>query len=106
MGILLFLTVLLIAACGLIYELIAGTIASYLIGDSVFQFSTVIGTYLFAMGLGSAISRYLSKGLVQRFIWIELMLGLVGGFSSALLMLPFAFTQGFRINRCTSPLLK
>jgi len=48
MGILLFLTVLLIAACGLIYELIAGTIASYLIGDSVFQFSTVIGTYLFA----------------------------------------------------------
>ncbi len=97
MGILLFLTVLLIAACGLIYELIAGTIASYLIGDSVFQFSTVIGTYLFAMGLGSAISRYLSKGLVQRFIWIELMLGLVGGFSSALLMLTFAFTQGFQL---------
>ena len=81
MGILLFLTVLLIAACGLIYELIAGTIASYLIGDSVFQFSTVIGTYLFAMGLGSALSRYLSKGLVQRFIWIELMLGVVGGLS-------------------------
>ena len=50
MGVLLFITVLLIAACGLIYELIAGTIASYLIGDSVFQFSTVIGTYLFAMG--------------------------------------------------------
>ncbi len=97
MGILLFLTVLLIAACGLIYELIAGTIASYLIGDSVFQFSTVIGTYLFAMGLGSALSRYLSKGLVQRFIWIELMLGLVGGFSSALLMLTFAFTQGFQL---------
>src|SRR5271156_5588864 len=97
MGILLFLTVLLIAACGLIYELIAGTIASYLIGDSVFQFSTVIGTYLFAMGLGSAISRYLSKGLVQRFIWIELLLGVVGGFSSALLMLTFAFTQGFQL---------
>ena len=97
MGILLFLTVLLIAACGLIYELIAGTIASYLIGDSVFQFSTVIGTYLFAMGLGSALSRYLNKGLVQRFIWIELMLGLVGGFSSALLMLAFAFTQGFQL---------
>src|SRR5271154_210723 len=97
MGILLFLTVLLIAACGLIYELIAGTIASYLIGDSVFQFSTVIGTYLFAMGIGSALSRYLNKGLVQRFIWIELLLGIVGGFSSALLMLTFAFTQGFEL---------
>jgi len=97
MGILLFLTVLLVAACGLIYELIAGTIASYLIGDSVFQFSTVIGTYLFAMGLGSALSRYLNRGLIQRFIWIELMLGVVGGFSSALLMWAFAFTQGFQL---------
>ena len=57
MGILLFITVLLIAACGLIYELIAGTLASYLLGDSVLQFSTIIGCYLFAMGIGSALSR-------------------------------------------------
>lgn len=97
MGILLFLTVLLVAACGLIYELIAGTIASYLIGDSVFQFSTVIGTYLFAMGIGSALSRYINKGLARRFVWIELVLALLGGFSSALLLLAFAFTQGFQL---------
>jgi len=97
MAILLFLTVLLVAACGLIYELIAGTVSSYLIGDSVFQFSTVIGAYLFAMGVGSAISRFFNKGLVRRFVGIELALALVGGFSSALLMLAFAFTQGFEI---------
>jgi spermidine synthase len=97
MGVLLFISVLLIAACGLIYELVAGTLASYLIGDSVFQFSTVIGTYLFAMGVGSAISRYLNRGLVYRFVWIELTLGLIGGFSSAFLMLAFAYTQGFEL---------
>src|SRR3984957_1169887 len=97
MNILIFLTVLLVAACGLIYELIAGTIASYLVGDSIFQFSTVIGTYVFAMGLGRALSRYLNKGLIQRFIWIELMLGVVGGFSSAALMWAFAFTEGFHL---------
>jgi spermidine synthase len=97
MGILLFISVLLIAACGLVYELVAGTLASYLLGDSVLQFSTVIGTYLFAMGIGSALSRYLNRGLVYRFIWIELLLGVIGGFSSALLMLAFAFTQGFSI---------
>ena len=97
MGILLFISVLLIAACGLIYELVAGTLASYLLGDSILQFSTVIGTYLFAMGIGSALSRYLNRGLVYRFIWIELLLGVIGGFSSALLMLAFAFTQGFSI---------
>ncbi|HKV26019.1 MAG TPA: polyamine aminopropyltransferase [Candidatus Acidoferrum sp.] len=97
MGILLFISVLLVAACGLIYELIAGTLASYLVGDSVFQFSTIIGTYLFAMGLGSALSRYLNRGLVQRFVWVELMIAVIGGFSSALLMLAFAFTQGFEL---------
>ena len=97
MGILLFITVLLIAACGLIYELIAGTLASYLLGDSVLQFSTIIGCYLFAMGIGSALSRYIDRGLAYRFVWIELMLGVIGGCSSALLFLAFAYTQGFQL---------
>ena len=97
MGILLFITVLLIAACGLIYELIAGTLASYLLGDSVLQFSTIIGCYLFAMGIGSALSRYIHRGLAYRFVWIELMLGVIGGFSSALLFLAFAYSQGFQL---------
>src|SRR6266403_1092699 len=97
MGILVFISVLLVAACGLIYELVAGTLASYLVGDSVFQFSTIIGTYLFAMGVGSALSRYINRGLANRFVWIELLLGVIGGFSSALLMLAFAFTQGFEL---------
>src|SRR3989440_3202119 len=97
MGILVFISVLLVAACGLIYELVAGTLASYLVGDSVFQFSTIIGTYLFAIGIGSALSRYINRGLANRFVWIELLLGVIGGFSSALLMLAFAFTQGFEL---------
>ena len=97
MGVLVFISVLLVAACGLIYELVAGTLASYLVGDSVFQFSTIIGTYLFAMGIGSALSRYINRGLANRFVWIELLLGVVGGFSSTLLMLAFAFTQGFEL---------
>src|SRR5437879_5301670 len=97
MPLLLFVSVALIAACGLIYELIAGTLASYLLGDSVFQFSTVIGSYLFAMGIGSYLSRFIARGLVARFVSIELMVALVGGFSSAALFLAFAYTQGFRL---------
>ena len=97
MPIVLFVSVALIAACGLIYELVAGTLASYLLGDSVFQFSTVIGSYLFAMGVGSYLSRFITRGLVARFVSIELMVGLVGGFSSAALFLAFAYTQGFRL---------
>jgi spermidine synthase len=96
-GILLFITVLLIAACGLIYELVVGTLASYLLGDSVLQFSTIIGCYLFAMGIGSALSRFINRGLAYRFVWIELLLGVIGGFSSALLFLAFAYSQGFQL---------
>jgi spermidine synthase len=92
----LFVTVLLIAACGLIYELVAGALASYLLGDSVMQFSTIIGTYLFAMGVGSWLSRFIHRGLASRFVSIELMVALVGGFSSTLLFLAFAYTDAFR----------
>ena len=98
MSAVLFLSVFLIAACGLIYELIAGTLASYLLGDSVLQFSTIIGSYLFAMGIGSWLSRFLNRGLVARFVAIELMVGMVGGFSSALLFLGFAYGHGFRFE--------
>lgn len=97
MPILLLLSVLVIAACGLIYELLAGTLASYLLGDSVLQFSTVIGTYLFAMGIGSYLSKFVGRGLVSKFVQIELMVGLIGGFSSTVLFLAFAYTQGFRV---------
>lgn len=97
MHIALFLTVLLIAACGLIYELVAGALASYLLGDSVTQFSTVIGTYLFAMGIGSWLSRYVTRGLVARFVAVELMVAVVGGLSSTLLFLAFAYTESFRL---------
>src|SRR5512140_435237 len=97
MSVVFFISVFLIAACGLIYELISGTVASYLLGDSVLQFSTVIGSYLFAMGIGSYLSRFVTRGLVAQFITVELMVGLVGGFSSSLLFLAFAYTQSFRL---------
>ena len=94
----LFLSVCLIAACGLIYELVAGALASYLLGDSVTQFSTIIGTYLFAMGIGSWLSRFVVRGVVTQFVVIELLVGVVGGVSSLLLFLAFAYTEAFRFT--------
>lgn len=93
----LFLTVLLIAACGLVYELVAGALSSYLLGDSITQFSTVIGTYLFAMGVGSHLSRYVTRGLAWRFVTVELMVAVIGGFSATALFLAFAWTDSFRL---------
>ena len=47
----------------------------------------VIGVYLAAMGMGSYASRYVVSGIVSRFIDIELMIAVVGGFSAALMFL-------------------
>ncbi|ARK13591.2 polyamine aminopropyltransferase [Fibrella sp. ES10-3-2-2] len=94
---LLLLSVFVIATCGLIYELIAGTLASYLLGDSVTQFSTIIGTYLFAMGVGSWLSNRLDGNLLRWFVRIEILVGLVGGFSAPLLFVLFEYVVSFRV---------
>lgn len=97
MTVALYASLFLVSTCGLIYELVAGALASYLLGDTVLQFSTVIGAYLFAMGVGSWASRFVGRGLLARFVQVEILVGVVGGFSSTLLFLAFAHAAGFRI---------
>lgn len=94
---LLLLTVFVIATCGLIYELVAGTLASYLLGDSVRQFSTIIGVYLFSMGIGSWLSRFIDGDLLRWFIRIEIIVGIVGGISAPLMFLLFEHAASFSV---------
>ena len=86
----LFLHVLIIATCGLIYELLAGTLASYVLGDSVTQFSLIIGIYLFALGVGAWLSRFIDTNLARYFVEVELGVAVLGGVSAPLLFLSFA----------------
>ncbi len=86
-------SVFVIAICGLVYELIAGTLSSYLLGDSTTQFSLTIGLFLTSMGVGSFLSRFLTRRLVFWFIAIELLIGVVGGFSALAGFAAFAFTD-------------
>jgi spermidine synthase len=94
---LLLISVIVIATCGLVYELIAGTAASYLLGDSVTQFSTVIGCYLFAMGAGSWLTKYVERNLIGVFIKVEILVGAIGGASAMLLFLLFDHVASFRV---------
>ena len=93
----LFLNVLVVATCGLVYELLAGTLASYVLGDSVTQFSLIIGLYLFAMGVGSWLSRFVEGDLARRFIDVELGVAVLGGFSAPLLFLSFSRLSYFHV---------
>ncbi|AXI03205.1 polyamine aminopropyltransferase [Aquirhabdus parva] len=95
----LIISVFVVASCGLAYELITGALASYLLGDSILQFSTIIGTYLFAMGIGSHFSKYIKdEDVLQRFIEVELLVGLIGGLSATFLFVIFAWlSMPFRV---------
>ncbi len=90
-------SVFVVATCGLVYELLASTIASYLLGDSVTQFSTIIGVYLFAMGLGSWCTRYVKTGELRLFIRAEILIAMIGGWTAALLFLLFPVVDEFRV---------
>jgi spermidine synthase len=94
---LLYVNVVVVATCGLVYELLAATMGSYLLGDSILQFSLVIGLYLSAMGVGAWASRHLEGNLARRFIDVELAVALVGGLSAPILFLAFAEVQRFQV---------
>jgi len=98
----LLVSVFVVAACGLVYELVAGALASVLLGDSVLQFSTIIGSYLFAMGVGSWLSKLIERQLIAQFLRVELLVAVAGGLLPALLYavhgsLPASSTLAFRI---------
>ncbi len=91
----LFLNVLVIATCGLVYELQAATLSSFVIGDSVTQFSLIIGLYLSALGVGAWLSRFIEKDLARAFLEVELGVALVGGLSVPLLYLTYTRPGAF-----------
>src|SRR3954453_22891015 len=91
----LFLNVLIIATCGLIYELQAATLSSFVLGDSVTQFSLIIGLYLSALGVGAWLSRFIDHGLARAFLEVELGVALVGGLSVPALYLVYSRPGAF-----------
>lgn len=88
-------SIFIVAASGLLYELLIGTVASYLLGNYVMQFSLVVGFFLFSTGVGSYASRYIKEDLLTAFIAVELALALVGGFSSLMLVWAYVLTPWF-----------
>lgn len=91
---LLLASVFVVAHCGLLYELIAGAVSSYVLGDAVTQFSLVIGVFLCAMGLGSYAAKFVKTDLLYRFVTIEIWLGLLGGTSSVSMFAVSALAPG------------
>ncbi len=93
----LLVSVFIIATCGLLYELMLSSLSSYFLGNSITQFSITIGLFMFFMGIGSYLSKYVKKNLFETFVVIEIILGLFGGVSALVLDLVFAYTFHYNI---------
>ena len=78
-SVILLLSVFVVGFCTIIYELLIGSVSSYFLGDSIKQFSLVIGLTMTAMGLGTLASRVVKSNLIYWFILIEIILAIVGG---------------------------
>lgn len=88
-------SILIVALCGIVYELIIGTVSSYLLGNSVYQFSLTIGFFMFAMGIGSYVSRFVKNNLIEVFVGVEIILAIIGGMCSVTLFMVFPFEPAF-----------
>lgn len=102
---LLMVSVFIIASCGLAYELIAGTLSAYLLGNSAVQFSVVIGLFLTAMGIGSFLSRYVTRNLIRTFLYAEVAVGVIGGVMPLVLFFCFAMGTSYTLVLVTLCLL-
>lgn len=79
--------------CSIIYELLISTTATYFLGDGVRQFSIIIGVYLFSMGIGAFLSKFLKHKPLTFFINVEYLLGFIGGISVPLLYMLFVYVS-------------
>lgn len=77
---------------GIVAEYILATLATYFLGDSVFQWTMVLSVMLFSMGLGSRISKWMEDHLLEKFIVIEFTLSVLVGISAALAYFLAAYT--------------
>ncbi len=62
---------------GIVAEYILATLATYFLGNSVLQWTMIVSVMMFAMGIGSRISKLLKNNLMQYFIATEFTLSVV-----------------------------
>lgn len=91
------LTTLIISGCSICYELIISAVSSYLAGDTTLQYSITIGLYMSAMGLGSFLSKFLKTDLFNKFVCVEIGVGIIGGMSALVLFLANLYLEQYQL---------
>ena len=84
-------------ACGIAYEYTLGALGNNLMGSSHEQIFVVIGLMMFAMGLGATLQKNISGDLVDKFLLVEILLGLTGGVSALLIYLAYVYSSSYML---------
>ena len=93
------LIVMFLGGAGLVYEYVLSTMATQILGNSIEQFSLIIATMLFAMGIAGFAQKFVTESapLEDLFVLIEIILAVVGASSPFLLYLAFAYLTHFSL---------
>ncbi len=78
---------------GIVAEYVLSTLASYFIGNAILQFTLIVSIMLFAMGLGSRLSKSFNKNIIFWFVIIELTLSILVSFSAIASYIAFGITN-------------
>ncbi len=83
-------------AAGLIMEYVLATVSTYVLGNSIEQFSMVIATMLLAMGIAAFLQRFVGDNhLVEKFVVVEVLLALLGGFAPLIIYGAYATLDSY-----------
>lgn len=82
---------------GIVAEYVLSTLATYLLGDAIFQWTIVMSLMLFAMGAGSRLSKSFDRNLIDLFICVEFTLSLLCASASILAYGLAAYTEDINL---------
>jgi spermidine synthase len=85
------LSMFITGACGLVAQYILSTVSTYILGNSIEQFSIIIALTLLMMGIAGVVQRSISDhALVEKFVATEIAIGVLCGFTPLALYAAYA----------------
>jgi len=82
---------------GIVAEYLLSTLATYFLGDSIFQWTMIVSTMMFTMGVGSRISKYFTTNLLVKFLTLEFILSLTVAFAPIIVYTLSAYTDALGV---------
>ncbi|MEH6450720.1 MAG: polyamine aminopropyltransferase [Oleispira sp.] len=81
-------------ASGLVNEYVLATITTYILGNSIEQFSMVIASMMLMMGVSGLVQSKMSdNNLLQKFIAVEVIMALLGGFAPLAIYAAYGYLE-------------